>query len=57
LNRPGTRFGKGTPKLNLTQAGEARTFNREMAKVEAVEAVVDGHTWLLIQSLEKRRRP
>jgi len=31
-----------------------RTFDREMVKVEAAEAVVDGHTWLLVQSLNKR---
>lgn len=29
-----------------------KTFDREIAKVEAAEAVVNGHTWLLAQRLD-----
>ena len=30
------------------------TFNREMAKVDAAETIVNGHTWAFLQKVEKR---
>jgi hypothetical protein len=30
------------------------TFDREMEKVEASEAVVDGHLWMLVQKFNGR---